>query len=99
MSERVRRRVLVSGMVQGVNFRANTRSAARRIGITGGVRNLPDGRVEAVIEGDPQSVEAMLAWLRKGPTFSRVDHVEVREEIHTGEFTDFQVTYRGGYHW
>jgi acylphosphatase len=99
MSDRVRKRVLVSGMVQGVNFRANTRSAARRMGVNGWVRNLPDGRVEAVIEGDSQSVETMLAWLRKGPTFSRVDSIDVRDEAPTGEFSDFQVTYAGGYHW
>jgi acylphosphatase len=99
MSDKVRKRVLVSGLVQGVNFRANTRSAARRIGVAGWVRNLPDGRVEAVIEGDSQSVEAMLAWLRKGPTYSRVDKLDVREELPTGEFSDFDVTYMGGYHW
>lgn len=99
MSKRIRRRAFVSGMVQGVNFRYYTRSAARQIGVTGWVRNLSDGRVEAVIEGEPEPVEAMLAWLRKGSPGSRVESVTVHEETATGEFADFDIQLGGGAWW
>ncbi len=75
--ERTRARVLVSGRVQGVFFRAETRAAARRLGVDGWVRNLPDGRVEAVFEGSPGAVEAAVAWCRTGPERAAVESVEV----------------------
>jgi len=99
MSKRIRRRALVAGMVQGVAFRYYARSAARQIGVTGWVRNLPDGRVEALIEGEPETVDAMLAWLRKGSPASRVEKVTVHEESATGEFTDFDIQLGGGAWW
>jgi acylphosphatase len=80
MEPRIRRRVWVSGRVQGVAFRASARRQARAAGVDGWVRNLADGRVEAVFEGAPGAVEALLAWCREGPSFARVDRVEVREE-------------------
>jgi len=92
----IRRRVLISGMVQGVNFRAYTRAAARQTGVTGWVRNLPDGRVEAVFEGEPDKVNQMVGWCRKGPSYSRVADVDVHEETPTGEFADFGITYSRG---
>ncbi|HMK35714.1 MAG TPA: acylphosphatase [Desulfomonilaceae bacterium] len=95
----IRRRVLVSGLVQGVNFRANTRAAARHAGVYGWVRNLPDGRVEAVFEGEPEKVNHMVAWCRKGPSFSRVSHVDVRDEEPTGEFKSFDISFGGGSWW
>ncbi|MGW4806475.1 acylphosphatase [Kitasatospora sp. NPDC004272] len=76
----IRRRVLVSGTVQGVFFRDSCRRAAAAAGVAGWVRNLPDGRVEAVFEGEPAAVAEMVAWTRHGPSRAVVEHVEVVEE-------------------
>jgi len=67
-----------------VFFRASTKDEARARGLTGWVRNRPDGRVEAVFEGDKQVVENMLAWCRKGPPYAYVDRVEVEWQAHVG---------------
>lgn len=83
--------VWVSGRVQGVFFRAATRDQARALGISGWVRNLPDGGVEIVAEGDGRNVEAFLDWCRQGPPRARVDSVAVREESPAGEFESFEV--------
>ena len=90
MQERIRRRVVVSGRVQGVAFRAATRAQARAGAVAGWVRNLADGRVEAVFEGDPVAVDALVAWCREGPSFARVDRVDVRDEVPEG-LASFQV--------
>lgn len=95
----IRRRVIISGLVQGVSFRYHTRSKARQTGALGWVRNLPDGRVEAVFEGEENDVLAMVAWCRKGPSYSMVEHINVYEEQPSGEFTDFDITFSGGYYW
>ena len=63
--------------MQGVWFRGSTRDRARELGLDGWVRNLPDGRVEAWVEGDPHAVAAMVEWLREGPRSARVSDVEV----------------------
>ncbi|MGC3997869.1 MAG: acylphosphatase [Anaeromyxobacter sp.] len=78
MGERVRVEVIVSGRVQGVGFRWSTVDEARRLGLDGWVRNLPDGRVEAEAEGERPAVEALLRFLQRGPPGARVDDVEVR---------------------
>jgi acylphosphatase len=83
--------VWISGRVQGVFFRAHTCKTARSLGLTGWVRNLSDGRVEAVFEGDDVAVEAMLAWCRTGTPPARVDHLEALEETATGAFSDFEI--------
>lgn len=75
----VSRHVIVAGRVQGVGFRWSTQREARALGVRGWVRNLPDGRVEARLVGASTDVEALLAWLRRGPTGARVDALEVRE--------------------
>ncbi|MER7009448.1 acylphosphatase [Dactylosporangium sp. NPDC000555] len=75
----IRKRVLVSGRVQGVFFRDTCRRAAETRGVAGWVRNLPDGRVEAVFEGDDEAVEALVAWSRHGPESAHVTGVEVRD--------------------
>jgi acylphosphatase len=75
----VRRRVVVSGEVQGVGFRANARAEARRLGLGGFARNLPDGTVEVEIEGADAAVAAMIRWLRRGPRWATVDSVTVAE--------------------
>ncbi|MFP4473991.1 MAG: acylphosphatase [Desulfatibacillaceae bacterium] len=91
MSENIRRRVYVTGRVQGVFFRSETRNEARRQGVDGWVKNLADGRVEAVFEGPKDKVEAMVDWCHHGPSMARVENVEAREETYTGEFSGFSV--------
>jgi acylphosphatase len=76
----VREHVWVSGLVQGVFFRYEARERARTRGLAGWVRNLPDGRVEAVFEGPPDAVEAMVEWCRTGPRGAEVTEVEVTPE-------------------
>lgn len=86
-----RAQVLISGKVQGVYFRAHTRQVARELGLTGYVRNLPDGRVEAVFEGEEEAVKRAIEWCRRGPPRARVDHVEVRREEARGDYQDFTI--------
>jgi acylphosphatase len=80
VSERVRRRVVVEGHVQGVFFRDATRREARRRGVAGWVRNRPDGAVEAVFEGDPEAVAAMVDFCERGPRGADVAGVETSDE-------------------
>ena len=88
----VRAHLFVEGRVQGVGFRWSTVEEARRIGgLTGWVRNLDDGRVEAVVEGARDKVDALVRWARKGPVSARVDRVETTWEAPTGEFSSFAV--------
>jgi acylphosphatase len=83
--------MLVSGKVQGVFFRAKTMQEAIRLGVTGWVRNLPDGRVEAVFEGEKEAVDAAVEFCRKGPKGAVVTDVDLKWEQFTGEFKDFKV--------
>ena len=76
----VRYRVLVSGLVQGVNFRVACQRMAWQRGVTGWVRNLDDGRVEAVFEGAPSDVQHLVDWARRGPRLAMVSDVTVRAE-------------------
>lgn len=76
----IRRRAIVHGLVQGVFFRDTTRRQATAHGLGGWVRNLPDGTVEVVFEGDPEAVEALLSFCREGPRGARVDRVEISEQ-------------------
>jgi acylphosphatase len=76
----VRRRVVVHGFVQGVFFRDTVRRQALQRGVAGWVRNNRDGTVEALFEGDPDAVEALVAFCREGPRGARVDQVDVRQE-------------------
>jgi len=78
-------RVIVRGRVQGVAFRAYTREAARRAGVRGWVRNRPDGSVEAAFEGERGAVDALLAFVRRGPSAARVSGVEEFDEPVAGE--------------
>lgn len=75
-----RAHVWISGAVQGVNFRYYTAERARRRGVSGWIRNLPDGRVEAVFEGDEESVRSLIDWCRTGPRLAEVADVEVAWE-------------------
>jgi len=85
MSDRHRVHVFVSGTVQGVFFRATTREEARERGVDGWVRNLDDGRVEAVFEGPPEAVDAMVDFCHEGSDAARVEDVAVDEEEPQGE--------------
>ncbi|MDG5775421.1 acylphosphatase [Haloarculaceae archaeon H-GB2-1] len=85
MSDRTRAHVFVSGKVQGVFYRANTRDTAREKGVDGWVRNLDDGRVEAIFEGEESAVESMVEWCHEGSPAARVEDVEVDYEDPEGE--------------
>lgn len=86
MESNVRARLLISGRVQGVAFRWHTRRTAQRCGVAGWVRNLPDGRVEAVAEGPPRPVNDFIEWCRKGPPAAQVDTLDIRWEDYSGRF-------------
>ena len=88
-----RARVIVKGRVQGVSFRYHTAQTAALFKVTGWVRNLPDGSVEACFEGDAADVRAVVTWCRKGPSSARVDEVHLEEDGYTGEFPRFQIRY------
>jgi acylphosphatase len=90
---KTRAHVIVRGRVQGVWFRAETQHEARRSGVNGWVRNLRDGSVEAVFEGEEDMVKGMVQWCNHGPTGARVDDVSVDWEDHKGEFDGFSITY------
>lgn len=82
------RRLVITGLVQGVGYRYSMVAAARRLGVTGWVRNRRDGSVEATIAGDAEAVAAMIDWARHGPAGAEVAHVAV--EIASGEFSSFE---------
>jgi acylphosphatase len=86
----IRRHVVVHGQVQGVYFRDSVRRLARELGVSGWIRNRPDGAVEAALEGAPDAVERIIEWSHQGPLGARVDQVEVYEEQPSGE-TGFRV--------
>lgn len=81
----------VSGRVQGVNFRYYTRQTALRHGLTGWVRNRPDGTVSVLAEGDEAALRVLLAWLHDGPPSAMVERVEARWEDASGEFRTFSI--------
>ncbi|MDA8140565.1 MAG: acylphosphatase [Desulfobacteraceae bacterium] len=91
MTEQVRAHVIVSGRVQGVFFRAETKHAAERFGVNGWVRNLPDGSVEAVFEGLKQAVDDAVAWCQHGPPSARVAGVKLSWEQFLGEPPGFSI--------
>ena len=92
----MRAHVYISGRVQGVFFRYETRDKAARHNVTGWARNLSDGRVEAVFEGEKENVERLIEFCRRGPPGAHVTKVEVTRETYTGEFKNFEILYR---HW
>ena len=88
----IRAELVVSGLVQGVFYRASAQTEALRLGLLGEVRNLPGGEVEAIVEGPRAQVEAFIAWCRRGPEAARVDAVQVRWSPARGEFRSFRIT-------
>jgi acylphosphatase len=88
-----RAKLLIKGIVQGVSFRYYTQREVRKYGVAGWVRNLPDGSVAALFEGEEEDVEAMIQWCRQGPPGARVTEVIVQPEEYQGEFQSFSVTF------
>jgi acylphosphatase len=90
---KARAHVFVSGRVQGVFFRQTTQQQAESRGVTGWVKNLPDGRVEAIFEGEAVAVKALVDFCRKGPRGAVVTDFSVDWEAFTGKFGDFEIAY------
>jgi len=90
---KIRAHVVVAGKVQGVFYRAETASKAKRLNVAGWIRNLPDGRVEAVFEGEEVNVEKMIDFCRRGPRNAYVVSADVRRQDWRGEFDSFTVRY------
>jgi acylphosphatase len=93
MKEKTQLHVVVSGSVQGVFFRGHTRKAAQNLGLMGWVRNLRDGRVEIVAEGEIEKLRELLQWCHQGPRQARVDTIDVTWEKATGKFDRFEIRY------
>lgn len=89
----VRAHVFIEGAVQGVSFRAYARDQARKAGVEGWVRNLPDGRVEAVFEGPRGPVQRLVSWCYSGPNRAEVERVEVSWEPPTGKEGSFSIVW------
>ncbi len=88
---KVRAELKIHGRVQGVFFRQSTQAEATRLRLTGWVRNLPDGSVEALAEGPADAVRELLAWCRQGPPAAEVSSVDIDWTDATGEYQDFEV--------
>ena len=86
-------RIFVTGKVQGVFFRQALKVMAKKNDVSGWVKNLKDGRVEAVLEGDAEKVSRLVEWVHGGPANARVEDVEIRNEKFTDEFSKFDVLY------
>lgn len=94
---KTRAHVIISGRVQGVFFRSETQHEARKYSVKGWVRNLPDGRVEAVFEGEEENVKKLIEFCKRGPPGARVTDVNVVWEDYTGEFKNFEIRYGYGF--
>jgi acylphosphatase len=90
---KARAHVFIEGMVQGVFFRSYTQDQAERSNVTGWVRNLRNGRVEAVFEGEEEDVQAVVDLCRKGPPGAHVSNMKVDWQEHRGEFESFEIKY------
>ncbi|MDI6592006.1 MAG: acylphosphatase [Patescibacteria group bacterium] len=93
MNGKARVHIYVSGRVQGVFFRQNTQEKAKILGITGWVRNLADGRVEAVFEGEKEKVQDLIEWAKRGPIGAKVTELKIEWQEYQGEFKDFEIRY------
>lgn len=85
--------LIVHGVVQGVGFRYHTCQQALQMGLSGYVKNLADGTVEIVAEGDSQTLQSLVAWAQQGPTAARVTQVESAAKAATGEFDSFAIAH------
>ena len=93
MNQKVKSHNFVSGRVQGVYFREKTRKLAQELGVFGWVRNLPDGRVKAVFEGEKENVEKIIKWSKRGPFWAKVKNLELNFEEYKDEFKNFEIKY------
>ena len=93
MGEKIRAHVVITGKVQGVFFRMETKRTADMYGVYGWVQNKSNGTVEAVFEGDKEQVGSIVDWCKKGPPFANVRRVDVKWEKHTGELNAFNITH------
>ena len=91
MSDRIRADIVVRGRVQGVFFRASAQQEALALGLTGEISNLPDGAVEAVVEGERRAVDDFVAWCKRGPPAARVEEVSVKIGKPRDEFRTFTI--------
>jgi len=89
--EKTRVHIFASGRVQGVYFRKSTKKKAKKLNIYGWVRNLSDGRVEAIFEGEENMVEQIIDWCKKGSVFAKVEDLEIIKEGYKGEFSGFEI--------
>lgn len=89
----MRRRFVVHGMVQGVNFRTTAADHGRRLGLTGRVWNRHDGTVESVAEGDPEALERFREWLARGPRLAQVERVDVSDLDGPARYQDFRIAW------
>ncbi|HZA42798.1 MAG TPA: acylphosphatase [Nitrososphaeraceae archaeon] len=90
---KIRANIVVKGKVQGVYFRQNAHRICNEYGVTGWVRNVGDGSVEAILEGNKNSVEDAISWFRVGPLNAHVERVELSYDRYSGEFQDFKISY------
>ena len=86
-------RIFVTGKVQGVFFRQTLKVMAKKNNVVGWVKNLKDGRVEAVLEGNEEKVSRLIEWAHGGSANARVEDIEIRTEKYSGEFSKFDVLY------
>jgi acylphosphatase len=91
--KKARAHVIITGRVQGVFFRSSTQDEAVRLDLTGWVRNHPDGKVEALFEGEKKDIEEIIKWCHKGPPWALVKKVEVKWKPYKGEFERFSTIY------
>jgi acylphosphatase len=92
-NRKIRAHLFISGKVQGVYFRQNARIVASRHKVTGWVRNLKDGRVELILEGNEIDVGEVIEWCHAGPAKATVDDVDIKYQKYIGEFQEFKVNY------
>ncbi|MCK4781877.1 acylphosphatase [Candidatus Parcubacteria bacterium] len=93
MSKKTRAHIFVKGRVQGVFFRQSAKKKAREFGVFGWVKNLKDGRVEAVVEGEKEKVKKMIKWLKSGPMIANVEDIKIKQEEYQGEFKNFDLRF------
>lgn len=93
MPQKTRVHIFVSGKVQGVFFRFETQVKAQELGLTGWVKNLADGRVEIVAEGEKERVEKLVNWAKRGPEMASVDGFQMEWQEYKGKFEDFEIKY------
>ena len=87
----IRVHLYIHGRVQGVFYRDTMRRVAQSLGLTGWVKNLPDGRVEAVVEGEEEKVERLISWCHEGPPAAQVSKVDLSREPYAGEYSVFNI--------